>query len=264
VRFPHLVGKIIPHHEHEISGQQLGKVYHGSPVHIKEVDPRRLQTTDDGFFGPGFYGSTDFKTAGSYRRMGNGGYNHHKPVGVKHNSAIKSFSLIPTAKVLRYHRDVSKNHPMFVERVLQHARKHSDETHYDHEGGDSYLVKDPNHDYFPHKWDKLVQHYADHHNFDAVHVLHHTYGKTDKEVPRHEYNERDEVRVRNINAIQGHEQQKKLPGMEKYINYTMPGTKRTSVYSKAGKQLGIWKKRKRKQDHFIRPDDIPKFNNDWD
>lgn len=54
--------------EYEMTGDQLGTLYHGGKTKITEVDPGRLQSRDHGFYGAGFYMTTSRDYAKTYGR----------------------------------------------------------------------------------------------------------------------------------------------------------------------------------------------------
>jgi hypothetical protein len=225
--------------KHEISGHELGPFMHGTNHNIREINPERLNARDNGFFGKGFYGTKDKETAKWY--------------GKKASRHV----LQSGAKVLRYHRDVSKNQPEFVAKVKEHA-SHNDiykadlGSHGIHQKMDSTdhdiatHPSFPNHDYHPHDWDKMVQHYADHHDYDAVHIIHTTYGKKREQHEKEAYPETDEVRVRKVHALAGPEAQRKLPGMSRFVNYNKPKRDDVKATTPSGSSVKV-KKFKRKE-----------------
>lgn len=215
--------------KHEITGHELGAFAHGTSAKIREFNPNLLQRRDQGFFGKGMYGSKD------------------KEVAKQYGPKVIARELQPNAKVLRYHRVVSKNHPDFVKKVKEHASEHLINGEWGVPMGSTehmLATRHDDHSYHPHDWDRMVKHYADHHNYDAVHIIHTSYGNP--HITRGEYPETDEVRVRNLHALAGPEAQHKLPGMAHLVNYNKP--KRISKHAgntESGKPI-ILKKFKRK------------------
>lgn len=54
------------HSDYTISGAELGTLYHGGKHKISKVDPEMLQSRDSGYYGEGFYVTTNREFSKSY------------------------------------------------------------------------------------------------------------------------------------------------------------------------------------------------------
>lgn len=72
----------------EMTGQELGFVYHGGKTKISEVDLSKIGQRDYGFYGEGFYVTTDKKYAKAY-----GG--RVSEIGIADNATVLRASLKP-------------------------------------------------------------------------------------------------------------------------------------------------------------------------
>lgn len=68
--------------KYEKTGKQMPLIYHGGPRKITSIDPKRFQSRDAGFYGAGFYTTTNKEFSKSY------------------GSAVTTLQFKPSAKIL--------------------------------------------------------------------------------------------------------------------------------------------------------------------
>src|SRR6266404_5838564 len=141
------------------TGKDLGTVYHGGKTTVGEVDPSKLQQRDAGFYGPGFYVTTNEQYAKTY------------------GSKVSQKAFNPDAKIL----DVATIHPGYEQKVNPELQKEIEATQRAYLARLPKAQKNPNlvNDYLElidpksksfdlHSWIEAVNRHAEQKGYDAI------------------------------------------------------------------------------------------------
>lgn len=132
------------------SGAQVGSVYHGSKQRVDAIDPAKLQSRDSGFYGGGFYTTTNKEFAKTY------------------GPRVSEFKFSPNATVLNASLE-AKNAPAgLVEQVqgYEHLRGFAAASARGKADAFREYVKSiPENNM---EWKNAVNRFAEAHGFDAV------------------------------------------------------------------------------------------------
>jgi hypothetical protein len=143
----------------EKAGKDFESVYHGGKTKVGEVDPSKLQQRDAGFFGKGFYVTSNENFAGTY------------------GSRVSKKTFTPDARIL----DVGTIHPQYEQKVNPELQKEIEATQRSYYRGlpkaqndpglvDRYMeMVDPKNKAFDlGTWVESVNRYAEKNGFDAI------------------------------------------------------------------------------------------------
>lgn len=195
-------------HPFESKGtERIAALHHSGARKIKKIDPDMLQTRDSGFYGRGFYTSTDKDYTKSYGR---------------HTS---TFRPKPHARILHSALN-AKDAPELHKAILEHSHKHwrpaaeaRGKAHL-HDEEMAHISKSPI------SWKNAVSRYAHDRNYD---IVHHSAG---------------EVVIRNTDSVEHHDEKSQQGGniqfgeSEYNVSHAHYGGKHQFVFKQGGKEIG--------------------------